>query len=344
MKIAYGTRYCTCAGINSWLRYLIAATRRKTSWGLWYTKGYAVAQEDMRLFADVNFGSDDFRDYLRLFGPDITMVTYGPPMCHKAYKYREESGTPVVVILHGIEDYNPKMAGILNRADVVIVPSETMKKDFGSWDVLEEDNLRLIHHGVIDFSPLNVAPYNFREEFGIPDDHAIVGWAGRIDSEKGWSMAREVVDKSESLPVSFIVAGVGKPSYTGRFIQEVEDRDNLYWAQTIPINSMPAFYEAIDIGLSTSPYESFGLAVCEMGMASLPVVAKSCGAIREVLGDKAVLVEDADGGVNGIMSLLERDRRVDMGRRLRMRMFGKKFTAERMGDDYLELWGELLEE
>lgn len=342
MKIAYGTRYCTCAGINSWLRYLMAATRHRVAWGVWYTKGYPVAQEDMRLLADVNFGGRDFGDYLRLMNPDIVMITYGPVVADEAYTYRAETGTPVIMVLHGKADFSLASSEFINKADVVVVPSETMERDFGKWEGLEDTELKIIPHGVIDFSGLNIRPYPFREDFNIPDDHTVVGWAGRIDSEKGWETAREVIRKSEDLPLSFVVAGIGRPQYTGHFLDEVNERENLHWAKCVPLNSMPAFYEATDIGISTSPYESFGLAVCEMSMQKVPVVAIRCGAIEEVLGDKAILVDDADGMVNGIMSLLDPEVREDMGSRARMRMIGKRFRAQRMGDDYLKLWESLL--
>lgn len=342
MKIVYGTKYCTCAGINSWLRYLIAGTRHRAAWGMFYTKGYAIAQEDMRWLGDLNFGVHDFGDYLRLYKPDVSMVTYDKRMCEDALDYRDETGAPVVMLLHGKTNYDPDLIDLAERVDVTVVPSQTMYEDFGAWDGLDPDLLTMIYHGVVDFGNMDIQPYDFRSEFEIPDDHAIVGWAGRIDSQKGWETARKVIEKTTDLPVSYVIAGMGRPSYTGSFLQQVQDNPNMHWAQCISLHSMPAYYEAIDIGMSTSPYESFGLAVCEMAMHQVPVVAIECGAIREVMGSKATLVGDVDGLINGIMSLLDEDRRKDVGYRARMRVLAKKFTARRMGDDYIRLWEELL--
>lgn len=339
MKVAYLTPYCTTAGINAWLTYLIAGTRHKVAWVAWYTLGQYVGQRYMRPLCDVTF-SGDIGVYLESVQPDIIHMTYHHQVFPSAMEHRNKYGTPIVVTLHGEHPKSGAIVDDLPKADAAVVPSQSMYEMFNAWEVL--DNLRLIYHGTVDFSDVNVTPYDWRGEFGIPDEHMVVGWVGRLHKTKGWKSLMAVADMVADLPISFVLAGTGAPREVGAALGEVQRRPNMHYAGGITPYSMPSFYRGIDCGVSVSGYESFGLAVCEMAWESIPVVTLTAGGLDEVVGEKGILCQNLEEVASGLDYLRDPSCREKVGKALRRRVMAKKFTAARMGDEYIQLYKEVL--
>jgi glycosyltransferase involved in cell wall biosynthesis len=92
-----------------------------------------------------------------------------------------------------------------------------------------------------------------------------------------------------------------------------------------------------------SRYEGFGLAPLEAMGAGVPVVASRAGALPEVLGDAAVLVDPDD--VDGLAAALEQvssdeELRADLVRRGRERV--ARYSWDRAGDQFLDLYRSLV--
>jgi glycosyltransferase involved in cell wall biosynthesis len=92
-----------------------------------------------------------------------------------------------------------------------------------------------------------------------------------------------------------------------------------------------------------SRYEGFGLVSLEAMGAGVPVVASRAGALPEVLGDAAVLVDPDD--VAGLAAALEQvssdeELRADLVRRGRERV--ARYSWNRAGDQFLDLYRSLV--
>lgn len=339
MKVSYLTPFCTTAGINSWLVNLIAGTRHKVGWSLCYTSGQYVAQRYMRSLCDVNF-SDNPALYLEMYMPDVIHMTMSQPTLQAVRAHKDKYGTPLVITVHCRIDQTKQNVDMLQHADVVVLPSEDMYDSVDAWGCL--DNHRMVYHGVVDFSHLDITPFDFREEYGIPDDHMVVGCVSRIAPDKSWKTLLRLADRLVGHPISIVLAGSGTTRHEAIAMREIEQRSNIHYTNGITPWSMPAFYRGIDCGVSVSPHESFGLAVCEMCWESIPVVALQGGAVSELLGEIGALCHNEDDLVSSLIGLLDKKARNKMGQSLRRRVVAKRLSAKRMGEDYIDIYNEVL--
>jgi glycosyltransferase involved in cell wall biosynthesis len=60
------------------------------------------------------------------------------------------------------------------------------------------------------------------------------------------------------------------------------------------LDRVEPFYQAIDVFVSTSEYETFGNSVCEVMACSRPVGAYQSGSVQEVVGDAGLIIETGD--------------------------------------------------
>jgi glycosyltransferase involved in cell wall biosynthesis len=81
--------------------------------------------------------------------------------------------------------------------------------------------------------------------------------------------------------------------------------------------------------------EPFGLVMIEAMACGTPVIAYRCGSVPEVIEDglTGFVVEDIEGAIDAVHRLDQLDRV-----RIRMR-FERRFTVQRMADDYLSVYG-----
>ena len=218
MKVSYLTPYSTIAGINAWLTNLIAGTRHKVGWSMWATSGQYMAQRYMRALCDVNLSPSPGM-YLEMYMPDIIHITATQRLMGPACAHREKYGTPIVATVHERLEHTRYHAETLSKANAVVLPSEDMYESIDKWNCL--DNHKMVYHGTVDFSHLDITPFDFREEFGIPDDHMIVGCVSRIAPDKGWESILKIADMVAEFPISIVFAGSGMPRHEAIAIREM---------------------------------------------------------------------------------------------------------------------------
>ncbi len=104
--------------------------------------------------------------------------------------------------------------------------------------------------------------------------------------------------KIKGLPVKGIIAGGGNFAETAYFAeleQLIIDKglqDDVLMIGNI--NNMAPFYQGIDIFVSTSELETFGMSVCEAMAFAKPVIGYSGGSVAEVLDDPSCIAEVKD--------------------------------------------------
>lgn len=334
MRIVHAAPYCKCAGVTSWLRYLIGATRADLAWHCWFDGAHASALRELGDLCDValsdHFG---FADGLRIWDPDVVVCSYKSSHYKTAFSYGD---APVVGVLHTRSEVYENLRPLLAKTDALVCPSATIMSEYAGWDGMERG--RLIYHGVM--LPGEEQGYDFKEKFDLPPDSYLVGWVGRLDLEKGWRELLRIADHMRGSRHHFIIAGVGGKTGTGEVATAVKNYDNLSWMAAVPMNSMPSFYAGLDAGLSTSPYEAFGLSVCEMAAHGLPIVARRGGAVGEVVGNDALIYDGTTQAVDYLDQLAAETTTEEL--EPRKKIIDSGFLAERMGRDYIRLFSDLV--
>ena len=190
----------------------------------------------------------------------------------------------------------------------------------------------------------------FRKTHDIGAEVPIIGTLGELREAKGQQdfviAAAEVVKKIPD--VQFVVAGldysVNKSFRRGlrRLAGALGISDRILWLDWL--DDTAPFYAAIDVFVSPSHSESFGLAILEAMIRGTPVVATATEGARELLGDDADLVPIRDPAAltAAICNALNDNDRERRGELLQSRA-AEKFSLERMLNEtenvYLEVCG-----
>ncbi len=125
-------------------------------------------------------------------------------------------------------------------------------------------------------------------------------FVGRIDSLKGIDLLIQAVALVKSgRGVKLLIVGGDKQSQTDiadlqALCRQLDIESNVSFLGTIKHEKMPYFYNAADVCVVPSHYESFGLVALESLACGTPVVATDVGILRNIIrsGETGFIVED----------------------------------------------------
>src|SRR5438445_8536359 len=212
----------------------------------------------------------------------------------------------------------------VNRARMIICPSEVTKRMTVRLFDIEPDRCRVIPHGVETEFALPASPSvkdEVRARYALPDRYLLQ--LGTIQPRKNYvtslrALAR--IPAPQRMPL--IVAGAFGWKYDA-VVDAVRELDLRHWVRFVGYAGMPdlpALYQMAHAVLFPSLDEGFGLPLLEAFAAGTPVVASNAGAIPEVAGDAALLSapEDAQALADNLLRVLTdrplRERQVAAGR------------------------------
>ena len=229
---------------------------------------------------------------------------------------------------------------VLRKYTAVVAVSDAVKQRLAKAGI-HEDKMFLVRNG-IDLRPFQAAPPSLHGDLAS-HNHPIVGFIGRLSSEKGADVflraAAKVLDELPS--TKFVVVGDG-PDWDKleSLIDELRIRDRV--SMLGRRDDMPSVYASLEIMVSASRQEGLPMAILEGMASSLPLVATAVGDVPTVVldGCTGVLVPPEDPTLLAaeIAALLR-----DPARRERLGAAAKKlieddFSAVRMVADYLRVY------
>jgi glycosyltransferase involved in cell wall biosynthesis len=117
---------------------------------------------------------------------------------------------------------------------------------------------------------------------------------------------------------------------------------NVTVRSNLTLDEVVEAYKASDLLCFASTYEGFGMPIIEAQKVGRPVLSSNLGAMKEVAGDSALLVDpfDVDAIRAGLLELIENSN-------LRQQLIEKglknveRFDAERIAYDYMAIYKEL---
>jgi glycosyltransferase involved in cell wall biosynthesis len=223
--------------------------------------------------------------------------------------------------------------------DRVIAVSKRTRSFHIAHNFISPDRIDTVYN-FVDHARFAAAPASakasVRASFGIDNSAPLIGFVGRLHPSKGWSDLLDVlVGVRTKVPdIRLLAVGAGADDYRAELERKAARLGiarKVIWAGER--SEVPELLGALDLFVSPSRDESFGLAVLEAMAAGVPVVAAAVGGLPEVVRHRetGLLVTPGDRAAmaDAIVSLL-RDPNLRRSLGERGRCFATtRFSAER---------------
>jgi glycosyltransferase involved in cell wall biosynthesis len=261
------------------------------------------------------------------------------------------AGTPVVVTTeHSIGETHierRKMTASVRAlylaselaSDATIAVADVVRDRLVAWGV-PASKIVVIPNG-LDFSGLGydrAARAQVREQFGIAPDAYVMGTLGRLDPNKRVDLAIEAAKPLLGEKCKLLVIGRGED---GARLEAVAERAGV--AQHVIFGGYQAdttaMLSAMDLNLTTSLQETFGMSVLEALSNGTPVLYTTCPALDGISTGRA---RQVDGSVTALRAEMAKE--VEAGFRPRepvtevMERYGIEAVSAQVDDLYERLW------
>lgn len=188
---------------------------------------------------------------------------------------------------------------ILKRMDVVVTPTACIGEELKAHGA-ECRHLVTIPTGAkTDVFRPGIPGDEIRRRHGLEGKRVVIH-VGRISYEKELDMVVRAMRKVDAV---LLVAGKGPAK------QDIEDlvdelglRDKVVFAGFVPDEELPMYYNAADIAVSASKFETQGLSILEAMASGKTVACRNGRAFAEIIQDgvNGYLFDDEDGCVEAI--------------------------------------------
>jgi D-inositol-3-phosphate glycosyltransferase len=128
-----------------------------------------------------------------------------------------------------------------------------------------------------------------RQRLGIPQKERVVLFVGRIEPLKGIDVLLRAVSKLDGEFRVLVIGGDGKDlarkGELSALASQLGIADRITFLDAVPHGDLPLYYNAADVCVVPSYYESFGLVAVEAMACGLPVIASRVGGLKETVQD-----------------------------------------------------------
>lgn len=257
-------------------------------------------------------------EVLREIDPDVIHIHGVATMALRGLVCGHELGIPTVMTFHTMVDdaakyYSPikippetmekliwiYLRQILKRMDVVVTPTACIGEELKSRGAVCR-NLVTIPTGTntAEFHP-GIASDDIRRRHGLEGKRVAIH-VGRISYEKELDM---VVRAMQRIDATLLVAGKGPAKADiEKLVEDLGLQDKVVFAGFVPDSELPAYYNAADITVSASKFETQGLSILEAMASGKPVACRNGRAFAEIVHDgvNGYLFDDVDGCVEAM--------------------------------------------
>ncbi|MAZ76904.1 MAG: glycosyl transferase [Micavibrio sp.] len=223
---------------------------------------------------------------------------------------------------------------------------------------IDKRNIRLIHRGIgLDkFHPNRVTPAQMikvSEEWRIPEGANIILLPGRITRWKGHHILIDAMSKVNNKDVFCVLLGSdqGRKEYSTELETAIKEKNLEGRVRIVDhCNDMPAAYmlSTIVVSASTDP-EGFGRIPIEAQAMGRPIIATDHGGAQETVIKNETGWLVPPGNSNALAEAIDEALRLNDNQRSvlatrAMAHIEQHFTREKMVDDTLNVYAELLQE
>ena len=189
----------------------------------------------------------------------------------------------------------------LRRADALIAVSNYTKRTLVEALRIEPEQIRVVYEAVEheQFHPLAV-PDTFRAKYGLNTEGRHILYVGSEDPRKNLSSLIRALAQVKQKVNQVKLLKVGAPHF-GRerqrllaLVAELGLQDDVLFFGQVPKADLPLFYNVVELLVIPSLYEGFGLPALEAMACGRPVIVSDRGALPEVGGSAALIVNPTD--------------------------------------------------
>ncbi len=234
----------------------------------------------------------------------------------------------------------------ISKADVIIVPSNSTKKDILHYCGIKSSKVKIVNYGVERrFRPIgDVEAYRLENSLPLK----MILNIGTLEPRKNViSLIRAFKKlKVKGLKDYKLVIVGDKGWLYNRIFKEIESsnmRNEVLFPGIIKDDDLPMLYNCADIFVYPSLYEGFGLPILEAMACGIPVITSNTSSLPEVVGEAGIMVGPTD-----INSLCEAMYNVLTNNELRQHLSSKGlersklFSWEDTARKILEIYKETL--
>jgi glycosyltransferase involved in cell wall biosynthesis len=207
------------------------------------------------------------------------------------------------------------MPDIVSRCDGIITVSQFSKDDIADAFNFPKEKIYVTHLAAESiYRPLDKEECSslIKNQYDISGDFII--YVGGFSPRKniiGLIEAFSMLRKKYKKDIKLVIVGKQGKSYSiyKKRTQSLGIEDNVLFPGFIPIEHMPALYNASKLLVYPSFYEGFGLPPVEAMACGVPVITSNVTSIPEVLGTSAVFINphDADELCEAMLNVLSND-------------------------------------
>jgi D-inositol-3-phosphate glycosyltransferase len=195
---------------------------------------------------------------------------------------------------HHLDEREPdyRIAGermVANGVDRVICASQGEKEMLASLYAVPLSLVSVVPCGVDTdvFRPIDRS--GARKVLGLSPKERIVLFVGRIEPLKGIDVLLRAVSHLDGRFRVMVIGGDGKDlarkAELAALAAELRIADKVTFLDAVPHGELPLYYNAADVCVVPSYYESFGLVAVEAMACGVPVIASRVGGLKETVQD-----------------------------------------------------------
>lgn len=276
---------------------------------------------------DVDMAGEWLLSLSELYGPDLVHIN---GYAHVSLSWN----LPVVCVAHSCvyswfshvklklpephwEEYKKRVKNGLSSATIVVSPSRAMLSDL-EFLYGNVKNSRVIYNG------------RTRQNIEGGKKEPFIFASGRVWDEAKNLKLLGVLSGHFEWPL--YIAGKGNLNVEcGRHLGLLSESEMVYW------------YNRASIYISTVLYEPFGLSVLEAAFGNCALVLSDISSLREIWGDAALFVNprNTEEIIDSVEQLIKSNEMISEYAR-KANLHSHKYSADLMGNGYVEIYNEML--
>ena len=273
-----------------------------------------------------------------------------------AYAIRRNPQARLVVTRHLLFPLNRLHKITLAHVSRVIAVSHAVARELRTQGLIAPEKVTVVYNG-IDLKKIEAARRRFvRDEFcrrwNLPAERRLVGSIGTLTVLKGHEDFLKAAAKiKERFSEAFFIVSGTESSATQEYLRRLERLTHQLGLSADMrvigrMQDISELYCALDVFVSASHSESFGLAIVEAMASGAPVVATQTEGAKEILRNGATGLLVPIGGVEGMAEAVNN---LLANKQLREKIAAnaqadaqQRFSVERMVDETEKIYSEVV--